>query len=218
MIKVALVDDHAVTRAGIKAIVETEPRIRVELEASNGLELMEGIANRPVDVVVLDLNMPELSGTDTIRQLKTFDPNIKVIVFSFNQEEDTVLNMLSLGANAYVPKSIDPLRLPKIIVTVYERGIYAGEWDRKLFRHAGVNKIKAGFSGKSYLSPKEVAFIKLAATNLTYPEIAQRMGVSPKTIENYRDSLYLKLDIKNRAALAIYGLRNELLNRGDLDE
>lgn len=217
MIKVALIDDHAITRAGIKTIVEMEPRISVVWEASNGVQLMERIPISPVDVVVLDLNMPELGGTDTIRQLKVFDPNIKVIVFSFNREEDTVLNMLALGANAYVPKSIDPVDLPKIIVTVFERGFYLGEWDRKLFRQAEA-KIKPGFSGKSYLSPKELAFIKLAATNLTYPEIAERMGVSPKTIENYRDSLYSKLDIKNRAALAIYGLRNGLVSDVDLDE
>lgn len=213
MISLALVDDHVITRKGIKTIIELHPGIRVILEASNGKELLEKLVPaRLPDIVILDINMPVMNGFQTIRELQARHPSIKIIVYSLIYEEDTVINMIVSGACGYITKSADPSTLAKAIITVHTKGFYLGELVKKeYFRKSTTDKKRLGFNGKKYLSPRELEFIKLAATSLTYKEIAEIMEVSPKTIENYRDSLFQKLEIKNRAALVLFGFKNGLV-------
>jgi two-component system invasion response regulator UvrY len=218
MIHLALVDDHVVTRKGIKTILELHPDLKVVMEASNGKELLKNLAtiNLP-DIIILDINMPLMNGYETIEELQLKYPAIKVIAFSFLDGEDTVINMISSGACGYINKNADPSTLADAVITVHKKGFYLSELVKKeYFRNYNPDKKRAGFHGKQYLSPKEIQFLKLAATNLNYKEIAAIMEISPKTVENYRDSLFMKLDIKNRAALTLYGLKNGLIDLFDL--
>ncbi len=212
-ISVALVDDHSVVRLGVKSLVTQKGNVKVVLEASNGKELFEKLHTFPIpDIIILDVNMPSMNGVDTLKRLKVYYPEIKAIVYSLIKEEDTVINMISHGAKAYVSKSESPETLVCAIEHVYENGGYFGTnftW-KEIKTHVN-GLIKDGFNGKQFLSNKEVKFIQLSATNLTYTEIAETIGVTRKTLENYRDSLYYKLNIKNRAALVLYGLRNGII-------
>lgn len=214
MITVALVDDHVITRKGIKSVIELHPEIKVVHEAANGKQLMEQLPGVHIpDILILDINMPEMNGFETIRAVQRKFPSIKIIVFSLICEEDAVINMITSGACGYITKSADPSSLATVITTVYETGIYVSELVKKeYFKYAAKTKIKPGFNGAQYLSPKELEFIKLSTSNLSYKEIAEILEVSPKTIENYRDSLFQKLNIHNRAALALYGFKNGLIN------
>jgi len=215
MITLALVDDHEITRKGIKTIIELHPNIKVILEASNGKELLDQLENARVlpAVAILDIAMPVMNGFTTIDELQEKYPSVKIIVFSLLYEEDTVINMITRGACGYITKSADPSSLAEAVSTVQTKGFYLGELVKKeYFRKNSLREKKSGFTGKQYLSQKEVEFIKLAATNLNYKEIAEIMEVKPKTIENYRDSLFQKLEIKNRAALVLYGFKNGLVN------
>jgi two-component system invasion response regulator UvrY len=218
MIQLALVDDHVITRKGIKTILELHPDLKVVLEASNGKELLETLAAiKPPDVIILDINMPMMNGYQTIEELQVKYPAIKVIAFSLIEEEDTVINMISLGACGYINKNADPSTLADAVITAHKKGFYLSELVKKeYFRKYATDKKRPGFNGKQYLSPKEIQFLKLAASNLNYKEIAVIMEISPKTVENYRDSLFMKLDIKNRAALTLYGLKNGLIDLFDL--
>lgn len=215
MIKLALVDDHIVTRKGIRTIIEMHHEIRVILEASNGKELLQSLSktdNHP-DIILLDISMPVMNGFDTIEVLQTRHPSIKVIIFSLLGEEDTVIHMIRKGACGYIQKNTDPLQLASIINTVQTTGFYIGDLVKKdYFQNNLQGKRKGNFLGKNVLSPKELEFIRLSSTNLNYKEIAEKMEVSPKTIENYRDSLFQKLEIKNRAALALYAFKNGLID------
>ena len=214
MIRVALVDDHEITRRGIKSILELNPDIKVILEASNGKQLLDEIEHNPTpDIAILDINMPEMNGIQTIRHLRRKYESIKIIVFSLIYEEDSVINMINSGACGYISKSSDPDALLIAVLTVHEKGFYLGDLvKREYFRKKNDPKIKTGFHGTQYLTPKELEFIKLSATNLSYKEIAGVLEISPKTLENYRDSLFAKLDIKNRAALVLYGFKNGLIS------
>lgn len=215
MISVALADDHMVTRAGIKTILQVNKFINVVIEASNGLELLDQLAAATLlpDVAMIDINMPKLNGFDTVRELQKKYPSVKIIACSLIAEEDAVMNMIALGASGYITKSADPAQLAEAVVAVHERGMYLGDLVKKEYFHNDHTvKKRPAFTGKQLLTQKEVAFIKLAATNLNYKEIAEVMDVSPKTVENYRDSLFLKLGIKNRAALALYGFKNGLIS------
>ena len=216
MIHLALVDDHQITRKGIKTIIEFNPEIKVSLEASNGKELLDKLSlsqTHTPDIVIMDINMPIMNGFDTIKVLVAKYPNIKVIIFSLILEEDTIINMISSGACAYITKNADPSKLADAVITVHTKGFYLCDLvKQEYFSNYSKKKTKPGFSGKLYLTPKEIQLIKLAATNLSYKEMADQMGLQPKTISNYRDKLFQKLDITNRAALVIYGFRNGIIN------
>ena len=215
MIHLAILDDHIVMRKGIKTIIESDLEIKVILEASNGKELLSQLSTLATlpDIVLLDITMPVMNGFETIDELKVKYPGIKIIVFSLLTEEDTVIHMIQKGASGYISKSADPSLLSKVITTVFHTGFYIGDLVKKdFFRKENTFGRKGAFIGKQPLSSNEVEFIRLASTNLNYSEIATKMGVRPKTLENYRDSLFLKLEIKNRAALALYGFRNGLID------
>lgn len=214
MILVALVDDHTITRRGIKTVLELHPEIQVSFEAANGIELLEKIKGNPLpDIVILDINMPEMNGFQTIRHLTEKFATIKIIVFSLINEKDTVLNMINSGACGFISKSADPDTLANAVLSVIASGYYLSELVKKAyFQNAKLHKTKPGFNGRQYLTPKELEFIRLSATNLNYKEIAIELTVSPKTLENYRDSLFSKLSINNRAALVLFGIKNGLIS------
>lgn len=214
MIKVAIVDDHVVVRKGIISILEKKEMIKIILEASDGIEflnLLKDTGDIP-EIVIMDLSMPKLNGTDTLLELRKINPSIQVLVFSLLNEEDVIINMIYRGACGYVHKSADPSILVEAILSIHKNGFYIGEWVKKNhFKKASQQLKRDGFYGKQYLTEKEIHFIKLAASNFTYPEIADRMGIRPKTLENYRDSLFQKLDINNRTALVLYGIKNGII-------
>ncbi|MES2002887.1 MAG: response regulator transcription factor [Bacteroidota bacterium] len=215
MIQVALVDDHAVTRKGIKTIIELNPAIKVTLEASDGEEFLRLLSKQQAipDVVMLDLTMPRLNGMDTIVRLKESYPSIYILVFSLISEEDSIINMITKGACGYIHKGADPAILSNAIIEVYNKGFYLGHLVKKeYFKQNSITEKKPGFNGKHFLTERELQFIRLSASNLNYKEIADIMEIKPKTLENYRDSLFQKLSINNRAALTLYGLKNGIVN------
>jgi DNA-binding NarL/FixJ family response regulator len=214
MITVALVDDHVITRKGLKTILESGSEIKVTREASHGLELMEllGGAYSLPDIVILDISMPVMNGYETVDAIKTKYPDIHILIFSLLVEDDAIINMITRGACGYLPKSADPLVLVEAVKTIYRTGFYVSELARKeYFRKTLVEK-REGFYGKAFLTAKEIAFIKLACSNLNYQEIALQLNVKPRTVENYRDNLFQKLGINNRAALAVYAFKNGIVS------
>ncbi len=214
MILIGLVDDHITTRAGLKSLLERNPRSKVSLEASSGKELLTKLSKEthPPQIVLLDINMPEMNGVVTIKEMRVKYPSIKIIVFSMLAEEDIVINMINHGACGFLTKSTDPSELIEAILSVAQIGYYIGDTGKKeYYTQTRKTKTKSGFAGKVFLSEKELEFMKLSASNLTLKEISYTMKVSPKTVENYRDSLFQKLDINNRAALILYGIRNGLI-------
>ncbi len=214
-IHIALVDDHIITRTGLKSFIELNKEIKVVLEAGNGKELFQLLAKAEIlpDILLLDISMPQMTGFEAIEILQEKYPAIKILVFSMLKEEDTVIHMIRKGACGFISKSADPVILVKAILTVAKTGFYIGGLAKKDFFRRETHRIKHGsFIGKHPISPKELEFIKLAATNLSYQEIAEAMEISPKTVENYRDNLFQKLDIKNRAALVLYGFKSGLID------
>ncbi|MBH2005192.1 MAG: response regulator transcription factor [Sphingobacteriia bacterium] len=215
MIKIALVDDHIIARRGLKAIFESEKDIEVVWEASNGKELIDNLANTVSipEIIVLDINMPILSGIDVIDKIKSEYPKISILVFSLLYSEDTIINMITKGACGYLSKTTDPEIFPEVIRQIHTSGFYLGDLVKKeFFKKYNAIKLKPGFYGKEFLTAKEVEFIKLSSSNLSYKEIAVHLNINPKTVENYRDSLFQKLDINNRAALTVFAYQSGIVN------
>lgn len=215
MINIALVDDHIALRKGVRSVIENNNEFNVLFEAENGLALLSMLekAKTLPDIILLDILMPAMNGQDTIDHVKIKWPKIKFIIYSFYSEIDRVMDMINRGACAYINKSSKPEILCKAIFAVQKNGYYIGDLVKKeYFDHKAEAHKKGAFYGTATLTPREVEFIKLSATDHNYKEIADIMRVSPKTIENYRDSLLKKLDLRNRISIALYGVRNGIVN------
>lgn len=213
MIQVALVDDFSITRRGIRSLVEISPDIRVTQEADNGSQLLELLKKQPApDIAIIDINMPIMDGFATISALKEAFPDIRCIVLSQLQEDDAIINMISRGASGYLHKSTDPLLIIKAIKAVYQSGFYCSRSIRgKNLQNIEPTQKNDGFNGREVLTRNEVDLIRLSASNLTFNQIAELMNLSPKTVQNYRDNLFNKLQIHTRSALTLYGVKNGII-------
>lgn len=210
---VGLVDDHAITRKGLKTLLEMTNQYDVILEASTGKELIHllQISSQHPDMIILDVSMPELDGYQTLTTVNSTYPLIKILIFSFYHTEDVILNVLNKGACGYVSKNADPEILLEAIQSVSQYGFYLNDQQKRKLGQQRTQKSRTGFHGKHVLSEKEIQFIRFATSNLTYKEIAIAMNVPPKTLENYRDSVFQKLGINNRAALTLYAIQNGIV-------
>lgn len=211
---IGLVDDHTIVRKGLRTLIEASDKFKVILECSDGIELFEKLqkTEEKIDIIILDISMPKMDGYAIIEKMMLAHPQIKLLVFSLYAAEDAILNAINRGACGYVSKTADPTEVIEALSILMKSGYYFPNISKKQLNTGGQKTKKVpGFHGKYTLSEKEIQFMRFAATNLTYKEIAMKMNVQPKTVENYRDSLFQKLGVNNRAALTYYGIQNGII-------
>jgi DNA-binding NarL/FixJ family response regulator len=206
-ILIALVDDHRLFRSGIASLINNFEGFMVLFEASNGQELIQKISPKfKPDIILLDINMPVMNGTNTAQWLKIKYPEISVVVLSMFDDAEKVLAMLKLGVKGYLLKDAEPNEFEQALKKVSTGEVYYPEFVTRLlldsFNPPG-NQIR--------LIGREAEFLKLASTELTYKEIAMQMSVSARTVDGYRDSLFEKLQIKSRVGLVLYAIKNNLI-------
>jgi len=212
-VKIALVDDHILLRDALATVVGTFDDCKVVMLAGNGKEFMEKLkAENLPDIVILDLNMPLLDGYETAKWLRIEYPEIRVLVLTMYDSEIALIQLLQTGVRGFLKKDINPEELRHAIQSVINTGYYSSYSTTgrlvNLFKNDG-NRT-ASFH-RVVLSQNEIMFLKLASTDLTYKEIANTMKMSPRTIDNYRDSLFLKLNAKSRVGLAIYAIKSGIV-------
>ena len=204
-INIAVVEDVQILRRGICQLLTGDPRFNIRIEASNGRELIDKLeAEGPVvDICLMDINMPEMDGHATIRVLKKKWPEIKVLVLSIYNDDYNIIRMLRNGANGYVLKTCTPEELRQAIEEVYQRGFYHSDLVHGHLLHL----LDPHKSGGIDLTDKDYQFLSYCCSELTYKEIAEKMKLSPRTVEGYRDALCEKLAVKSRTGLVMYALR-----------
>lgn len=210
--KVVLVDDHVLLRNGLASLVKNLG-YTVLFEADNGKDFLEKLnhTNAP-DLVLLDINMPQMDGYETAQWLKTNYPLIKVLALSMYDDETAIIKMLKNGARGYILKDSEPSELRAALDAIDTRGYYYSELvTGKLIHSINRSDDEAMAGNITKLTDREIDFLKLACSELTYKEIAAQMHLSPRTIDGYRDALFEKLDIKTRTGLAIYTIKNGLV-------
>ena len=214
MASIALADDHSLLRIGLAQLVESLGNT-VLFEADNGNELLQKLDKKNLpDVVLMDINMPEMDGFQTTQWLKQNHPEIKVLALSMYDNETSIIRMLKCGAKGYILKDAEPAELKAAIEALVAKGFYYSDLVSGKLMHA-INKMDDDGEGLKNLVPlndRETDFLKYTCTELTYKEIADKMFVSPRTIDGYRDALFEKLHVKTRVGLVMYAIKNGIVN------
>jgi len=209
--KIALVDDHVMLRNGLAALLE-DFGYEILFQASNGKELIEKLNEKALpQLVLMDINMPVMDGFETTSWLKKNHSQVCVLALSMLDDEASIIRMLRAGAGGYILKDSDPDELQKAIEAVLQKGFYHSELvSGKLIRAINNLDEHDAFAEtlSVKLSEKETDFLRWACTDLSYKEIAERMGISPRTVDNYRDTLQEKLECKGRIGLAMWAIKN----------
>jgi len=206
MITIALADDHAILRKGVKEIITGFNGIKVTMEAGNGRELIVKIeaADAVPDVCIVDIGMPEMNGYETADAIRTKWPQVKILALSMYDTELNIIKMLRNGAHGYVLKDNDPEELRVAIHEVVKNGFYHSD----LVTGRMIHKLNDPVVAASLdLNDRELNFLRLCCTELTYKEIAEKMYLSPRTIDGYREALFSKLNITSRTGLAMYAIK-----------
>jgi two-component system, NarL family, invasion response regulator UvrY len=212
-VKIGLVDDHILFRDIIAASINTFDEFYISLMAANGKELMEILneSNIP-EILVLDLNMPEMNGHTTIQWLSKNYPSIKILVLTMYDPE-TLIHLIKEGVGGFVKKGVPPSELRYALQCMHTNGTYCSHAiTGRLFNLMKNHGLKNSAWGTVILNDSEISFLRHVASELTYKEIAEKMKVSPRTVDNYRDALFIKLNVKSRVGLAMYAVKSGVVS------
>lgn len=215
-IHIAVIDDHQLFRKGIiKLIHSLDPRFKVILESSNGKDFLERLTNdHNLDMVVLDIDMPVMNGFELSEKLMLDYPDLPILALTMHgDDEQAIIRMIRAGVKGYLSKDIEPEELTKAIETV-SSGIF--HFNDALSGKL-LNMVIAENENKSLLfNDREFEFLQLCCSELTYKEIADRMFLSPKTIDGYRAALFERFEAKSRVGLVLLAVKNGWVNLNEL--
>jgi DNA-binding NarL/FixJ family response regulator len=210
MIRVCVVDDHALVREGLKRIIAENPGMAVTSEAGDGHEALKVINDQPCDVVLLDITMPNKSGLDVLKQLHAESPRLPVLVLSMHAEEQYAVRVLRAGAAGYLTKESAPAKLVQAIRKVVRGGKYVSPTlAERLVYDLDSDSSKAAHE---ILSDREYQVLCMIASGRTVTMIAVELGLSVKTISTYRVRILEKLNMKNNAELTRYAIKEGLVD------
>ncbi|CAM1373967.1 response regulator [Tenacibaculum xiamenense] len=213
-IKVHIADDHKILIEGVMALINIEDDIEVEGFSLTGKEVVNWSATNTADVLVLDINMPEMDGIDVLKVFKQRDVRIKTIILSSLSDPKLVQEMIALGANGFLEKSCASEYIVDAIRAVNKGLQYFNEDIKsKLFNLYVASSKKDNDKEESHkdLTEREIEVLKLIAQEKSSSEIADTLSISVKTVESYRRNLYKKLKVKNVVGLAMYAVRNKIV-------
>lgn len=208
MIRLALADDQVLFRKGMALLLRDMAGAEVVLECANGEELLAGLKSTVVDIVLLDLEMPVMDGMEAMRRIRLEFPAVKVIVLSSHDEEKFIAHLMELGANGYMLKNAEPDEIDTAIRSVAQSGFYLNDTVNRATLHALVQKkqVKPTFNEIDPLSDRELEVLRGICKELTTAEIAEKIFVSPRTVEFHRNNLLLKTGARNAAGLVVYAM------------
>lgn len=212
-IKVLLCDDHTLFREGIKAILQDETSIEIVGEAADGRQAVAMALQLRPDVVLMDVAMPDLSGSDATRRILQGSSKTKVLMLTMHEEEEVINRCLSAGASGYVLKDAPRALLIHAIDAVNKGGQYMSPRAlKKVVKQYVKGSRKAALTGYDRLSSRECEVLKLLADGLTLKEVAVKLELSVKTIDAHKTNLMRKLDLHDRSELIKYAIQRKLIH------
>ncbi|MFN8498624.1 MAG: response regulator transcription factor [Anaerolineae bacterium] len=210
---VLLADDHPVVRLGLRALLESEPDMAVVGEAGNGLEAVTRTQELKPDIVIMDISMPEMDGLEATRRIRALDQDTHVLILTVHAQERYLFPVLKAGAAGYVLKSTVDTELVNAIRVVAQGGAFLYPSATRMVLEDYLNRLQQGEAGDTYeqLSDREREVLRLIALGYTAGEIAEKLVLSPKSVETYRTRIMQKLNLHSRSALVQYALARGLL-------
>ena len=210
MIKVVVVDDHAVVREGLKRIIAENMGMTVTGEAADGFEALRLVKSEPCDVVLLDITMPNKNGLDVLKELHAESPRLPVLVLSMHGEDQYAIRVLRAGAAGYLTKDSAPAKLVQAIRKVVRGGKYVSpSLAERLVFDLGTDSDKAPHE---ILSDREYQVLCMISSGKTVTQIAEELALSVKTISTYRVRILEKLKMKNNAEITRYAIKEGLVD------
>lgn len=209
-ITIGIVDDHQLFASSLKALLETNEHFQVSLVAYGGKDLQRKIARmkKPPELILLDVNMTDMGGYDTAQWIRQNYPRMKIAALSMNKDENVVIRMLRAGCCGYFVKNINYEDLERALLEIHSKGYYNGDECNVTFRRLAIDDT---WYKVSQPNEKEMIFLQHACSDLTYIEIAGLMSCSPRTVDGYRESLFLKFKVQSRVGLCLEALRRGII-------
>lgn len=212
-IKVAIADDHALFRAGVKTALSMKKDVQLIAEADNGMQLLNLLKHIEPDVILLDIQMPIMDGIATLPEIRKLYPEVKVIILSMHDDSSVISRMMEIGANSYLTKNSDSESIYQAIVTCYQQEFFFNDLTNKALLSGLRTKrtVEQSLPQDVHLSEKEIAILKLMCEEKSTKEIADIVDLSPRTVEAIRDKLKSKTGVKSMAGLILYAVKNGLV-------
>ncbi len=210
-IKIGLVDDHQLFLRLLSLLFNNLNGFSVVVEAKHGRELKEKLeAGSPLpDIMLIDVNMPEMNGLQTAKWLHDTHPSVRLVALSMNDQEQTVISMVKAGCCSYILKDTHPVQLEKALTEIYVRNYYDSDINHT---HLSELLIHTCSPSASRIGEKECEFLQHATSDRTYKEIAQVMDVSQRTVDGYRESLFEKFNVQSRTGMILQAIKRGLVS------
>ena len=213
-IKIAIADDYKIFRDGLKVGLSADDNFEVVLEADNGEDLLDGLKSTPVDVILMDLKMPIMDGTEATKEVRKKFNSTKVIVVTMYDDDKFIIHLMENGANGYLLKNAESDEIRKSIYSVHESGYYFNDLVNKALLKRLVLKgnIKPSFNQDVDFTERELEVLKLICEEKTAAEIGKEIFISPRSVEGIRQRLIEKVGVRNTAGLVMFAIKNGIVS------
>lgn len=209
-INVMLVDDHALIREGIKQLLELDGNIKVIEQASDGFECLEKLKTVRPDILLLDINMPGMSGIEVLENLKAKKDPVKVLVLTVHGEVEYLVKAVDIGADGYILKDSGSVELKQAITSIINNDSYIQPSLIPAFNSRLINR-DTDRDKLKLLTKREVEILAQVASGMFNKEIANNLGISERTVKNHISNIFKKIDVSDRTQAAVFAIRNNII-------
>jgi len=211
-INVMIADDHLMVREGIKQILELDGDIKVIAEAGNGKECIELLDEKNTDILLLDINMPEMNGLKVLQYLKEKKTDVKVLILTIHNEVEYLIRAADIGVEGYILKDSDSSLLKKAIITIMQGETFIQPELRPMLKKRMTERATSLNSYDDNLTKREIEVLKLLAEGLFNKEIAYTLSISEKTVKNHISNIFKKINVSDRTQAAVYAIKHNIVD------
>ncbi len=212
-VKVLLADDHKIVRDGIKLMLESQVGIDVVAEANNGIEALEKLKEAIIDIVVMDINMPEMDGITATKEIKAEYPDVKILALTMSNDDLHIRQMIKAGASGYIMKSAGRSELKDAINSIMKgKHYFSDEATHSIMMDLVKGKGKPTSTDTVHITDRELEILELIVQEFTNQEIAEKLFISSRTVDAHRRNLLQKTGARNTAGLVKYAFQNNVIS------